>query len=1049
MDFLINSMLIVITNPNILNPGPLSNPQKSNCITIAYQNVQGLIPFSELAKKNPMLDQTKIIELNTFLTTEKPSILVLNETWLKSSINDEEIIEGNSYKIFRLDRTSKSHPPDPMDSSKYRKFGGGVLIAIRNDIEISSSKIGTNCAAEILGVTLTLRNKKKIVLCTCYRVGNLGLKNHIEVQKYLHKVKTKKGISNIIFIGDLNLSTVNWTDYSSTAAIEENFLNTFSNFGLEQLITSATHLKGKTLDVLLTDLSSNVTNVKVNDGMEICKSDHYTIKFEINHRVKKRKKVKREIYNYKKANWDLINDELKYVDWQRILESNDDIIFAWDNFKRKLFGILDRHIPKILISDARQPPWFDSEMYNACREKEKFRKKYKKSGSLQHRTHFVECRKNLKRLAKSKMRDNLVNVDDNNLISKKFYSYLKSKSNSTRIPENVYRGNCFKGTSVEQAELFNKFFFDQFGNPSTYDIKINFTANDNFDIDFSTQIVHNILKNLNINKAMGPDGIHGLVLKNCSSTLANPLSILFKTSYYSSKLPDDWKTANVVPIHKKGAKENVENYRPISLTSLVMKVFEKIVRDDIYRRCKNKIDGRQHGFLPGKSCGTQLLDFCDSLNVSLNKNIKSDVIYFDFAKAFDSVSHDIILQKLQTQFGIDGLLLNFVKEYLKNRKQNVVIGNSNSSMVLVKSGVPQGSILGPLLFVLFINDITDCISTGTNIRMYADDTKIWREIHVNEDHLILQNDINALLDWAVRNCMNFSLAKCKVLTISRCVPNLLGDLPFATYQYSLGSNKFIDYCAHETDLGILINKTLNFTAHTENLYATANQRFGLLKRTSHFVNNYRMRRALYLTIVRSIFENCPYIWKPSSESAINKLETLQKRAIKWINHGENYFTCPSYTANPELYYIDCKQLQILPIKFRFQFHDLIMLHSIVYGVSPCKLPSYLSFFSGNTLRSSHLDNLCLVSSITPNSINNMDTESNSGFCNSYFYRSHLLWNRLPLSIRQISLRNKFRKDLNKYIWNSEVGSLYKSLAYNNRNNNVADYFADQSSSDSE
>ena len=208
-----------------------------------------------------------------------------------------------------------------------------------------------------------------------------------------------------------------------------------------------------------------------------------------------------------------------------------------------------------------------------------------------------------------------------------------------------------------------------------------------------------------------------------------------------------------------------------------------------------------------------------------------------------------------------------------------------------------------------------------------------------------------------------------------------------------------------------------------------------------------MRRALYLTIVRSIFENCPYVWKPSSESAINKLESLQKRAIKWINHGENYFTCPSYTANPELYYIDCKQLQILPIKFRLQFHDLIMLHSIIYGLSHCKLPAYISFFSGNNLRSSHLDKLCLVSSITPNSLNNMDTESNSGFSNAYFYRSHLLWNRLPLSVRQISSANKFRIDLNRYIWNSEVASLYKNLV--NNNNHEPDFVVDLSSSDSE
>ena len=167
---------------------------------------------------------------------------------------------------------------------------------------------------------------------------------------------------------------------------------------------------------------------------------------------------------------------------------------------------------------------------------------------------------------------------------------------------------------------------------------------------------------------------------------------------------------------------------------------------------------------------------------------------------------------------------HFVKEYLINNKQTVVIGGIKSSMVSVKSGVPQGSILGPLLFVLFMNDISDCVSTGTNLRMYADDTKIWREIHVHEDHLILQNDINSLLEWAVRNCMNFHSSKCKVLSISRCMPNLLINLPFTTYHYSLGLNNFIDYVEHETDLGILMNKTFNFTAHTEKLYSTANQK---------------------------------------------------------------------------------------------------------------------------------------------------------------------------------------------------------------------------------
>ena len=199
--------------------------------------------------------------------------------------------------------------------------------------------------------------------------------------------------------------------------------------------------------------------------------------------------------------------------------------------------------------------------------------------------------------------------------------------------------------------------------------------------------------------------------------------MLFKKSYETSTIPNEWKLANVVPIHKKGSKVDVSNYRPISLISLIMKTYERIIRDELLNRCGHLIDDRQHGFMNDKSCCTQLVTFCDSLALSLNENIRTHVIYFDFEKAFDSVNHDIILEKLKFQYGIDGLLLKFFVNYLKDRLQRVVIGNECSSYSPVISGVPQGSIVGPTLFVLFINDITQCVTPGTNIALYADDTK--------------------------------------------------------------------------------------------------------------------------------------------------------------------------------------------------------------------------------------------------------------------------------------------------------------------------------------
>ena len=180
-----------------------------------------------------------------------------------------------------------------------------------------------------------------------------------------------------------------------------------------------------------------------------------------------------------------------------------------------------------------------------------------------------------------------------------------------------------------------------------------------------------------------------------------------------------------MPVHKKGDKSSVENYRPISLTSLVMKVFERCIKTKLLSACSDLIDVRQHGFVNDRSCTTQMIPFTDNLALALNKRSRVDVIYFDFAKAFDSVSHDLILHKLKNIFKIDGLMLKFIKSYLEGRSQQVAVGGQTSSSLPVLSGVPQGSILGPLLFVLFINDMFACVSEGTNIALYADDTKIW------------------------------------------------------------------------------------------------------------------------------------------------------------------------------------------------------------------------------------------------------------------------------------------------------------------------------------
>ena len=251
----------------------------------------------------------------------------------------------------------------------------------------------------------------------------------------------------------------------------------------------------------------------------------------------------------------------------------------------------------------------------------------------------------------------------------------------------------------------------------------------------------------------------------------------------------------------------------------------------------------------------------DDVAQSLHKNIGTDIIYFDFTKAFDTVNHDIILHKLKLKFKIDGRLLKFLQDYLKNCKQRVVLDNTVSDILDVHSGVPQGSILGPLLFILFINDIYDRINHNTGISLYADYTKIWKPISSEQDCVTLQTDINRLQDWCTDNKMSFNINKCHALSVKATDYLLTDELPFSKTFYTL-EDKIIDYSIQERDLGVIMYPNFNFQDHHQAIITKAFQSLGLTKRSCHFVADRKRRRCLYLAMVRSQFEHCSVIWAP-------------------------------------------------------------------------------------------------------------------------------------------------------------------------------------------
>ena len=285
------------------------------------------------------------------------------------------------------------------------------------------------------------------------------------------------------------------------------------------------------------------------------------------------------------------------------------------------------------------------------------------------------------------------------------------------------------------------------------------------EIHLTEKEVHKALANLETRKAQGPDNIPTLVLKECAKELSTSLCHLFNQSLSTGNLPSEWKTSLNVPVHKKQCKENVANYRPISLLCITSKVLERCVFQHIMKHFSKLLHDSQHGFLKGRSTVTQLLGFLHEIGQAIDKGQQSDVIYLDFAKAFDSVSHPRLILKLH-HYGIRGKLLGWLENYLTNRSQRTVLQGVTCAPLPVLSGVPQGSILGPLLFLVYINDLPSVINCDSSIGLFADDSKCFKTILDSQDCTNLQNDLDAISEWSKVFALTPLNANCSLLHVN-------------------------------------------------------------------------------------------------------------------------------------------------------------------------------------------------------------------------------------------------------------------------------------------
>ena len=411
---------------------------------------------------------------------------------------------------------------------------------------------------------------------------------------------------------------------------------------------------------------------------------------------------------------------------------------------------------------------------------------------------------------------------------------------------------------------------------------------------------------------------------------------IFSQTLSSGQLPNDWLMANVTPIFKSGDRTLPVNYRPVSITSVPCKILEHIIHRHIMDHFdRNKIlTDAQHGFRPKRSCETQLLETTHDISLKLNnhKIRQVDAIVLDFAKAFDKVPQQRVLLKLDF-YGIRGPILHWIKTFLTTRVQRVVLDGSQSSSVPVTSGVPQGTVLGPLLFLSYINDLP--LSLTSTTRLFADDSLVYREIENRDDCLRLQDDLARLQDWEAKWQMTFRPDKCHHIRFTRTNK----PIPFT---YTLHNTNLNTVHTHKY-LGVHISADMRWNTHVSSIRATANRALGFLRRNLARCNA-DIKITAFKTLVRPHLEYCDTVWDPHTNTNIGKLESIQNKAARWIRRDYRHTTSVTRLK---------QDIKLEPLETRRQIHRQQMLYKITNNLVDINKDTYLTLANTQCTRGSH------------------------------------------------------------------------------------------------
>ena len=881
--------------------------------------------------------QWKLKSLHENLATSPlhTPFFILTETHLKPyHVEAETCIPG--YSTIRADRDKRAQ--------------GGVAIYLHHSLPADTIKVYSNSYCEVAMVHIASSN---FLLVGVYRPPQAPFDKFDDclcvIQDFIDHLP---GSPELYIAGDFNLPFVDWSSKSikpnsSKSASDTNsglaFMEFISSNFLEQLVDEPTRKDQNILDLILSN------NIDLIHGLSVSKtekSDHDRVTCTLLHPQFLLEQPVRKQYspvtalddiNFNAADWALINKELTTVDWSTVTNPSTSQDAAWDMFEGILVQICKKHAPS--HSHNRQA----AASSKIPRSRVALLRKKKRLNARIHCIKYKFCgpsppRNNVKLrklddersavemllktdIKQQRAREELVALSKIKTNPKAFYTFAKRfKTPAASVGPLLDSDDKLQSDPATMGNILQDQYASAFSDPNKANLaevrtsKVIEQPHSITDIDFNEQDILDAIKAMNRFSAVGPDKFPVLILKECGIVLSPVITKLWKASLSSGEIATKFKNQSIIPLFKKGKRSIAANYRPVSLTSNLIKMFERVVRAKLvdYIVAQDIINHDQHGFQAGRSCLTQLLHHVQDIMDDLDGDENADILYLDFSKAFDKVDHAILLKKLH-MYGIQGNAHRWLESFLRGRTQHVVVDGIESLVIMVLSGVPQGTVLGPLLFILYINDLF-LVVKHCKVKVFADDSKLHKNISSPSDCKCLQEDLCAVVRWAVANNMELNESKFQLLQH--------GKNPELKKPYILPSGASISSDDVVKDLGVYVDSDLSWRQHITRKSSEAASKAGWVLRTFSTRDKDTMMM-LFKTYVRSITEYCCALWSPHLQCDIIMIESIQRS-----------FTAKIAGYKHLSYWERLKQLDLYSLQRRRERYMIILVWKIYYGEIP-------------------------------------------------------------------------------------------------------------------